>query len=437
MPPKAAQAILREQYAAEPPAGAGIEEGLRTRDTLRLKQPPTADQMPPRARNIAAERQGDVLKGPQPGQLEATPEELGQMFGIEGDLSSGQVPPIPPEKVAVPGRGPLGGGSTSYRMFDISNRETRANVSQAIKPDLKTRFFATLRRLLGNVGSGSPSQWAAEKIKREALGPVGREISGMKASLTDDMWRISESLDRDKSGRVDPQMLQFRRMMKEVEGGTIAKLPAEWQPLARTLRSIYDQIGQIIKRTPGLDRTELIANYVSHYWKATPRNSQILQSKFSGAGFGGGSFGKRTHATYEDGIKAGLEPASTSPTENIVRYLDAMGQTIAEARMAENLKNSPYSVWGRPVNVGASGQEVMHVYNPVPEGYEPLNIAGATRQRGPVREQMYVPRDMAYALNQFKDLGLKRYGMQRPNNIYIRRAWSRPGPFLARGYHDR
>jgi hypothetical protein len=50
----------------------------------------------------------------------------------------------------------------------------------------------------------------------------------------------------------------------------------------------------------------------------------------------------------------------------------------------------------------------MHVYNPVPEGYEPLNIAGATRQRGPVREQMYAPRDMAYALNQFKDLGLKR-----------------------------
>ena len=86
MPPKAAQAILREQYATEPPAAAGTE-GLRTRDTLRLKQPPTADQMPPRARNIAAERQDDVLKGPQPGRLEATPEELGQMFGIEGDLS--------------------------------------------------------------------------------------------------------------------------------------------------------------------------------------------------------------------------------------------------------------------------------------------------------------------------------------------------------------
>ena len=66
MPPKAVQAILREQYATEPPAAAGTE-GLRTRDTLRLKQPPaqppTADQMPPRARNIAAERQDDVLKG--------------------------------------------------------------------------------------------------------------------------------------------------------------------------------------------------------------------------------------------------------------------------------------------------------------------------------------------------------------------------------------
>src|SRR5215813_1532796 len=68
-------------------------------------------------------------KGSRSGQLEATPEELGQMFGIEGDLSSGQVPPIPPEK--MPGRGPLGGGSTPYRMFDISNRETRANLSQA------------------------------------------------------------------------------------------------------------------------------------------------------------------------------------------------------------------------------------------------------------------------------------------------------------------
>ena len=49
MPPKAVQAILREQYAAEPPAAAGIEEDLRTRDTLRLKQPPaqppTADRL--------------------------------------------------------------------------------------------------------------------------------------------------------------------------------------------------------------------------------------------------------------------------------------------------------------------------------------------------------------------------------------------------------
>jgi hypothetical protein len=123
------------------------------------------------------------------------------------------------------------------------------------------------------VGPGSPSQSAAEKIKREALGTVGREISGMKASLTDDMWRISESLNRYKSGRVDPQMLQFRRMMKEVEGGTIANLPAEWQPLGRTLRSLYDQIGQIIKRTPGLDQIELITNYVSHYW-----NSRVTSS---------------------------------------------------------------------------------------------------------------------------------------------------------------
>jgi hypothetical protein len=178
MPPKAAQAINMRRSRLPRPRS---RKGLRTRDTLRLKQPPTADQMPRCARNIAAERQDDVLKGPQPRQLEATPEELGQIFGIEGDLSSRQVPPIPPEKVAVPGRGPLGGGSTPYRMFDISNRERRANVSRATKPDLKTRFFATFRRLLGNVGPGSPSQWAAERIKREALGTVGR----MKASLTD------------------------------------------------------------------------------------------------------------------------------------------------------------------------------------------------------------------------------------------------------------
>jgi hypothetical protein len=52
MPPKAAQAILQEQYATEPPAAAGIVEGLRTRDTLRLKQPPAQPPtaVPPRAR---------------------------------------------------------------------------------------------------------------------------------------------------------------------------------------------------------------------------------------------------------------------------------------------------------------------------------------------------------------------------------------------------
>jgi hypothetical protein len=110
-----------------------------------------------------------------------------------------------------------------------------------------------------------------------------------------------------------------------------------------------------------------------------------------------------------------------------------MGQTIVEARMAKDLKDSPYSVWGRPVNVGASGQEVMHVYNPVPEGYEPLNIAGATRQRGPIREQMYVPRDMAYALNQFKDLRLKRYGADMSNLVQqaknIQTGMELAGPF--------
>jgi len=69
------------------------------------------------------------------------------------------------------------------------------------------------------------------------------------------------------------------------------------------------------------------------------------------------------------------------------------------------------------------------------------NIAGATRQRGPVREQMYVPRDMAYALNQFKDLGLKRYGadivdvVQQAKNIQTGMDSGRA--VLARGYHDR
>jgi hypothetical protein len=66
-------------------------------------------------------------------------------------------------------------------------------------------------------------------------------------------------------------MLQFRRMMKEVEGGTIAKLPAKWQPLARTLKSIYDQIGQIIKRTPELDRTEAVVSFALHHRRRVDR----------------------------------------------------------------------------------------------------------------------------------------------------------------------
>jgi hypothetical protein len=53
---------------------------------------------------------------------------------------------------------------------------------------------------------------------------------------------------------------------------------------------------------------------------------------------------------------------------------------------------------------------------------------------------MYVPRDMAYTLNQFKDLGLKRYGAdivdvaagkEYPDGHGAGRA------VLARGYHDR
>ena len=76
----------------------------------------------------------------------------------------------------------------------------------------------------------------------------------------------------------------------------------------------------------------------------------------------------------------------------------------------------------------------------MPEGYEPLNIAGATRQRGPVREQMYVSRDMAYALNQFRDLRLKRYGVdivdvvQQAKNI---QTGMQLAGHLSRGYHDR
>ena len=122
--------------------------------------------------------------------------------------------------------------------------------------------------------------------------------------------------------------------------------------------------------------------------------------------------------------KAGLTPISANPLEQFTRYIDAMGTTIHQAQIMEDLK--PWAFWNKSKSIGASGVPDPYFRGETPPpGYEPLKMPWATRQRGPITERAWVPRDMAYSLNQAYSTGLKA-GFGEPFYQALARAKNTP-----------
>jgi hypothetical protein len=399
-----------------PDLRATIANELQRRQAVNVQQQPAAQrQVPPTAQRQPANELARLsnqelhARGMDPKtttlQREAVIAELQrrQAAGVQQQPPAQQTIPPSAQRQAAPGgpgqrQPPPPPGGPPRQPPPAQRQPAQPRVDRTTVSDHQKGMFATIGRSFYPRGT---TGFEGNVIRRKALGEWNRLKDVAAARLTNDLHVVANRM------QLDPMATgpgSFRNFMRHMEGGNISQLPAGEQKLAQALRKGLDDVRNKLASMPKHAQMQFIQDYFPHMWES----NQKLDSFLRGLGrSGSGSLKKRTHITYEDGIKAGLTPAGSNPIEMFSRYLDGIGTVVKQTQVMRDLE--PWIHWNQPKTIAASGTPNAFTKNAPLPGYEPLNMPWAYRQRGPIQEQAWVPRDMAYTLNQAYSKGLREY----------------------------
>jgi hypothetical protein len=155
-----------------------------------------------------------------------------------------------------------------------------------------------------------------------------------------------------------------------IEGGDIASLPADQQPVARTLRKMLDDARTKIQSLGKGYLEKFYEDYFPHIWK-DPHAAQAMQTAVAQGdqAFAGATsktplrpksfLKKRSMETMADGLEAGLVPATSNPLDLALLKIREMDKFYYGTKMMEELKANGL------VKFGGSRRDV-------PPGWVPL-----------------------------------------------------------------
>jgi hypothetical protein len=366
----------RVQASMQPKAGQGVKQGAKTPSQTAQKTAQQAGKPPPTQTRV----------GPVPAGQTAAQAHAGVPPGVQPHQTA-VPPPAPP---AVPSAHPAP-GAAPY-------------VSRATASDLKEGLFASIGRLFYPRGE---SGFAGKLIQRRAMGQWNRIKDIAAARFANDLHQVANKMT----------MQDFRNFMQKYESGNIGVLPPDQQRLARALKSGYDDVLARIQSLPATAQMLVVQDFAAHMYE----QNAAFKQYFSGLGksAAAGSLRKRTHLTYEDAFNAGLNPLSSNPIEHFARYIDGIGSFIQQKQIVDELERGGWSYRWAGRSIGASGQPdpmvvpvkvgMRPIGPPPPPGYEPLVMPWTRKSLYPggPEASMYVPRDMAYTLNQAYTAGLR------------------------------
>lgn len=280
------------------------------------------------------------------GQLAATGRDMSQQAArlqYEGDFDpgttlSGAFTGITGAVPRIPGRGTLGafGG--------------RVTIPPALQPAPELAAGArVVRSLLAPETLGPEAARAAGLIRQEG-GGAARDTARTRARLGDDpnegfLGNLFNNYEK-RVNNLDPQgrlnLLDYMENRSQwpsvalVNGKFVSPgyIPPELQPIADEFRDAMKMRQDKIQNTNSLANTELIQDYVTHYW-TDPQAAANFVRAWSGKQGRGGNLKKRSIPTIAEGIQAGLTPVSNNPIEIAMRYVENMDKYIAANRVID------------------------------------------------------------------------------------------------------
>jgi hypothetical protein len=313
--------------------------------------------------------------------IERSQQQQQQQQQRQQPAAAGGGPPKPPTvgQAAAAGGGKLPPGPTSMAYAPPQNR---SNLS---------KLWRSMKLLVGSdIG---PYGRQAENIIRGAYGRAKRVFEQTMNLLNPHMETVRNMDPMDRAA-----------LMNRVEGG---KDFPNWQPTPDQQRiiDVYKPAMDLWKdQFSKLDRTaqmKFVTDYLAHMYKNPAQASEFF-SQFGKRG-GAGSTKGRTHATYEDAKKAGLEPLTDNPIEIATRYGLSMTNFIASNDALERaVETGVVGYFSSGKSVGATGSPEPHQVGGPPPGWKKLNAP----PKGPFLEA-YAPEDFADKYNAFYSQGLR------------------------------
>jgi hypothetical protein len=184
--------------------------------------------------------------------------------------------------------------------------------------------------------------------------------------------------------------IAFMKAM-ETDAPVSAYLP-ELQPLAKALKDAGNSMKDKILKANLLKPEEMVKNFFPHMWKDPVAAREFLQEWFGEVNKQGSaaSLHKRSIPTIADGLKRGLELASTDPLEVYGRYMSSMQDFITQNRILDTGREAGHVKEFAQTTVGASGHPDS---SQIPIGW--TKLVG----RGLEGKTMYAPEEWAAIYN--------------------------------------
>lgn len=298
---------------------------------------------------------------------ERTEAQRTRDMNMAGGLAAGGVP----SKVTLPGAAVRAGTS------EVTGAAA-ANAARSIGQTVAKPVADTIEKVLSPTTRG-PFAQEAEGLIREKVGERARQTEIARSQMDEFQQVVNSKTPAEQNAFVS--YVEGRS-----QGARLAD--PELQPVADTLRRIYEERRNTIASMPSTARTTFIEDYYPHMWENyhAPTNAPGVVGTMQGSGR---NLRERTVPTLQDGINAGLTPLYQNPLEATLAYVTNMDRFIAHNQIFDTAKaNNTIRFFG-------PGEQ--------PEGWWPLKGRLAENNAGNMRA--YAPEDFARVYNNFISRG--------------------------------
>lgn len=229
---------------------------------------------------------------------------------------------------------------------------------------------------------------AARAQIREGRGNADRVAAQAFASLEKYRREINQHLPEfEKEVKLgpagNPDNTLIGNLYNYMEGrsvGATLKADSPFAPVADVIRTVNEDMAARINASG--HGQAFIDDYFTHMWKDPRAAGEMFGVGRQGSG---ASLKQRDIPTISQGLARGLEPKILDPVEAQLHYTSAMARHLG---------------WKDILDTGEkAGYVEFHPRGSGPDGWVPLNGAGAEQQRGPVTYNAYAPPGYASAYN--------------------------------------